>query len=128
MAGHAVVALLLDQLLAAVRAGREALGGALGILLLLGRHRRRRDEEVYLAALQLGVRGHDQDPPHDALRARLAQHVVRVGGQDLAGGHRAAVLLDAAVQVDDPDQVQRAAGEDAGEAAPEAVAHCFLRG
>jgi hypothetical protein len=26
--------------------------------------------------------------------------------------------------VDDPDQVQRAAGQDAGQAAPKAVAHC----
>ena len=117
---------LLDHQLVAVRAG--GLQGALLLLrlwLLLRRHRRCWDEEVYLAALQLGVRGHDEDPPHgDALRARLAEHVVRVGGQDLTGGHRPAVLLDAAVEVDDPDQVQRAAGQDAGQAAPKAVAHC----
>jgi hypothetical protein len=90
---------------------------------LLLRHRRGRDEEVEAPSLELRVRGDDQDPPRSALGARPAQDVVRVRRGDLAGGDRAGVLLDVAAEVDDPDHVEGAAGEHAGQAAPQAVAH-----
>jgi hypothetical protein len=108
---------LLALAVAAARRRRRR-GGAAAALLLFVRHGGGRDEEVDLAALQLGVRRDDEDrPAHGdgaALgAARLAEDVVGVGGEDLAGGDRAPVLLDAAVEVDDPDQVEGAAGEDA---------------
>lgn len=90
---------------------------------LLLRHRRGRHEEVEAPALELRLGRNDQDPPRAALGARPAQDVARVRGDDLAGGDRARVLLDVAVEVDDADHVEGAAGEDAGQAASQAVAH-----
>jgi hypothetical protein len=97
---------------------------------LLGvRHGRGRDEEVDLPALELRVRRHDEDPAHDPLRRRAgpAEHVVGVRRQHLPGRHGAAVLVDAAAEVHDPHQVQRAARQHARQAAPQAVAHAAAR-
>jgi hypothetical protein len=93
---------------------------------LLLRHRRGRHQEIKTPPFQLRVRVDDQDPPRAALGARPAQDVVGVCRDDLAGGDRAGVLLDVAAEVDDPDDVEGAAGEDAGEAAPQVVAHDSL--
>jgi hypothetical protein len=91
------------------------------------------NEEVDLPALELGVRRHDEYPAahHPRLLPRrggggcagAAEHVVGVRGEHLGGRHGAAVLVDAAAEVHDPDQVQRAAGQHARQAATQAVAH-----
>ena len=102
--------------------------GALPALLPpVGRQGRRGDEEVDAAALELGV-GRDDDEllggaPDAGGGPRGGERVVGVSGEDGAGGDRAAELVDVAAEVDDADDVERSAGEDAGQAAPQAVAH-----
>ncbi|URE00460.1 hypothetical protein MUK42_19595, partial [Musa troglodytarum] len=88
---------------------------------LLLRQRGRGHEEVNPPALELRLRRHDQDPAPGASGARPGQHVVGVGRQDLPGGDAAAVLLDVAAEVDDADDVERPAREDASQATPQAV-------
>lgn len=90
---------------------------------LLLRQGGRGHEEVNAPALELRLRWHDQDPAPDASGARPGQHVVGVGRQDLPGGDAAAVLLDVAAEVDDADDVERPAREDASQATPQTVPH-----
>lgn len=132
----------LHQVVVLLRGARRGGGAALAIavavaaLLLLpaghhlvgdGRGARGGDEEVDAAALELGV-GRDDDEllggaPDAGGGPRGGERVVGVSGEDGAGGDRAAELVDVAAEVDDADDVERSAGEDAGQAAPQAVAH-----
>jgi hypothetical protein len=101
-------------------------GAALDAALLhLGGRRgaRGRDEEVDAAALELGVGRHDGDLPGAARAPRCGERVVGVRGEDGGGGERAGELVDVPAEVHDADDVQRAAGEHAREAAAQAVPH-----
>lgn len=99
------------------------LGGA--PLFILGK-RRSGDEEVDGAPLEFGVGREYEDAANHALRARLAQDVVRVVLQDFPGCDGTCYFLDVAVQVDDPNQVESAAGKDARQTTPQAVPHDSL--
>lgn len=96
------------------------------------RHRRGWDEEVDAPALELGVRRHDDEllggAPNAGRGPRGGDGVVGVRGEDGAARNRAAELVDAAAEVDDADDVEGAAGEHAGQAAPQAVAHVVVAG
>lgn len=94
-------------------------------LLILGK-RGSGDEEVDGAPLELGLGREYEDAANHALRARLAQDVVRVCLEDFPGRDGARYFLDVAVQVDDPDQVESPAGKNAGQATPQAVPHNSL--
>lgn len=90
------------------------------------RRRRQRHEEVDFAALELGVGRHDDDPrAHTGLRRRrrLLQDVFGVQLHDLGRRDGAADFLDAAVGVDDSDNVERAAWQNARDAAPDRAFH-----
>lgn len=104
-------------------AGSFGLGGH--PLFILGK-RRSGDEEVDGAPLELGVGREYKDAANHALRAWLAQDVVRVRLQDLPGRDGSCYLFDVAAQVDDPDQVESTAGKDARQATPQAVPHNSL--
>lgn len=123
--------------------GASALSPAARPLALLGarpallppvdrRHRRGRDEEVDAPALELGVGRHDDEllggAPDAGGGPRRGDGVVGVRGEDGAARDRAAELVDAAAEVDDADDVEGAAGEHAGQAAPQAVAHVVVAG
>lgn len=83
-------------------------------------------EEVYLAALEVGVGRDDHDLRAAALAGGsggLLQDVLGVGLEDFRGLDGPADLLDAAVRVDDPDHVEDSARENARDAAPYGVLH-----
>jgi len=72
---------------------------------LLRRQRRRGDQEVDAASLELSLRREDKNPANDALRTGLAQNVVWIGLENFPCGDRTRDFLDAAVEVDYADQV-----------------------
>ena len=128
---------------ASCRRGAAALALAARPLALLGarlallppvdrRHGRGGDEEVDTAALELSVGRHDDEllggAPDAGGGPSGGEGVVGVLREDGAAGDRAAELVDAAAEVDDADDVERAAGEHAGQAAPQAVAHVVAVG
>jgi hypothetical protein len=128
---RATGALLLGVVAEAALALALALARPLAALLLappVGGQGRGRDEEVDAAALEVGVGRHDGELPGAApWRAgggpRRGERVGGVRGEHGCRGHRAAELVDAPAEVHDADHVQGAAGDHAGQAAPQAVAH-----
>lgn len=90
---------------------------------LLLRHRRCRNEEVDVTPLELRLRGEDENSVNHPLAGGLRENMVRVGLEDVAGGHRDAELLNVAVEMDDPDHIQGSAREYAGQAKSEAISH-----
>jgi len=121
-------ALLGAVVVAAALARPLAAAAALLLAPPVGRQRRGRDEEVDAAALELGVGRHDDELPGAAPgRAgrgpRRGERVVGVRGEHGGRGHGAAELVDVPAEVHDADHVQGAAGDHAGQAAPQAVAH-----
>ena len=56
-------------------------------------------------------------------RPGVGERVVGVRGEDVGRGERAGELVDAPAEVHHADHVQRAAGEHARQAAPQAVPH-----
>lgn len=135
-----VVLLRRVALLASVVAARPLAAAAaaalLGAALLLpappvGRQGRGRDEEVDAAALELGAGRHDDELPGGAPgRAgggpRRGERMVGVRGEHGGRGHRVAELVHAPAEVHDADDVEGAAGNHAGQAAPQAVAHVVV--
>jgi hypothetical protein len=104
-------------------------GAAPAALLHLGGRRGARgggDEEVDAPALEPGVGRHDGDLPGAARGPRRGERVAGVRGEDGGGGERAGELVHVPAEVHDADQVQRAAGEHARQAAAQAVPHGFL--
>lgn len=125
-------AALLSVVVAAARPLAAAAAALLGAALLLAPpvrwQRCRGDEEVDAAALELRVRRHDDELLGGAAgRAgggpRRGERVVGVRGEHGGSGHRAAELVDVPAEVHDADDVEGAAGDHAGQAAPQAVAH-----
>lgn len=93
---------------------------------VLLRCRRQRHEEVNLAAPELGFGRHDDDSrahPGFRRRRRLLEDVFGVQFHDLRRRYGAADFFDAAIGVDDSDDVKRAAWQNARYAAPDGVDH-----
>jgi len=83
---------------------------------LLSRGGRDGHEEVYLAALEVGVGRDDHELGAAALAGGsrgLSQHVLGISLQDFSGFDGSANLLDTAVRMNDPDHVQGSAWENA---------------
>ncbi|KAL0434841.1 UNVERIFIED_CONTAM: hypothetical protein Sradi_0192000 [Sesamum radiatum] len=79
---------------------------------------RRRYQEVNGAPLKVGVGRQDKDPAGDALGAGFCEDVIRVVGQDLAGGDPTRELLHVPIRVYYSDQVQRPAWKNACQTTP----------
>lgn len=131
-----IVLLRRVALLASVVAARPLAAALLGAALLLpappvGRQGSGRDEEVDAAALELGAGRHDDELPGGAPgRAGggpcRGERVVGVRSEHGGRGHRVAELVHAPAEVHDTDDVEGAAGDHAGQAAPQAVAHVVV--
>lgn len=108
------------------------------IVPLLGSRRRRRRfragflgrrEEVNLAALELGVGRDDDDLGDDGAvvvgggGGGFLEDVLGIGVHDVTCGDGAGDLLDAAVGMDDSDDIECAAWKNARDATPYAVLH-----
>ena len=109
-------------------AAAALLGAALLLAPPVRRQGGRGDEEVDAAALELGVGRHDDEllggaPGRAGGGPRRGERVVGVRGEHGGCGHRAAELVDVPAEVHDADDVEGAAGDHAGQAAPQAVAH-----
>ncbi|KAG0465110.1 hypothetical protein HPP92_019274 [Vanilla planifolia] len=89
------------------------------------------DEEVDVTAPEADIGGDDEHSVRGGAgrrRARPADDVAGVGRQDLAGSDLMAVFIYVAVDVHHPHYVECAAGEHAGHAEAEAVAHHVASG
>lgn len=86
--------------------------------LFLLRQRRRRDQEVYAASLELGLRRQDQNPANNPLGTRFAQNMVWVCLQNLTSCDMACDLFYIAIQMDYADQVKSSTWKNTSQTTP----------